>query len=594
MNEDNLEINVQSTQDRDFSTNVLFERLVSFTRPPLFEDDVDKTRKARILNAFLIAALVISLLYAILLILTSPSPWIPIVLLASLQTAMVGGLVAMKRGNISGTATFITFFSWLFIVIHSILFGSIANPLLPSLILVIYAAGVLISSRTAIIYAMLSVVFIGVHIFLIQNELLPAIFEINVANSAVRFGITSILMAIFVYTTNRSSERTSQNLEKVEANLENTRSELSELQNYLEQTVEENTRQLERRNRYLEAAARVAQSSISTLRLQDMLEKIADEISSHLGFYHVGIFLIDDQKEWAVLRAASSQGGKQMISRGHRLAVGKQGMVGYVTSIGRARITQEIDLDRVHSETPELPDTRAEMSLPLVSRDEVIGAIDIQDTNPNAFTDEDLVVLQTMADQVALAVQNIRLYEQTQESLEEIERVYGEYSQQAWRDIYQKHLLSTVRYTGGIVSTITGESVPQVSGNKVSLPVTVRGYTIGEIELAKDEDDREWSDEELKLLQSLSDQLGIALDSARLFNESQMQATTEHLISEINSQLWETLDINTILKNTAANLRESLDLPELTIRMTSPQAEQSGNGSSEFNEQSDRDRGPND
>jgi GAF domain-containing protein len=585
MNQDNQGFQTQFPPDQEFSTNVLIERLVALLRPPVFVGDREKTRKARVLNTLLLSLLVISLLFSIAMLTTSPSPDLPLVLLLILQFGLVSGLVTLRRGNLNGAAVFTTLFIWSFIAVFSLMVGDVSNSLLPGLILVIMIAGMLINARSAILFAVLSVLLTALLTFTSQSELITPVIVVSELNFAVIISSTFLLLAVVAFIANKVTEELNQQLEQREQLLAERSEELEELKNYLTQTVEENTRQLERRNRYLEAAARVAQRSISTFNLQDMLETIVLEISRQLDFYHVGIFLLDERKEWAVLQAASSEGGRQMVARGHRLAVGRQGMVGYVTSIGRPRITQDIELDRIHSGTPELPDTKAEMTLPLKSRDEVIGAIDIQDTTPNAFSNQDLAVLQTMADQIALAVENIRLFEQAQESLEEIENVYGEYSQKGWLETHQKNLLSTFRYRSGIVSEISDEEA-QLSGKKVSIPVQVRGFTIGNIELAKEADEKDWTDEELKLLQLLSDQLGIALDSARLFNETQLRASTEHIISEINSQLWETLDINTILKNTATNLRASLDLPELTIRMASPSTEKSSNGTTTSEEES--------
>ncbi|NIV10908.1 MAG: GAF domain-containing protein [Aliifodinibius sp.] len=283
-----------------------------------------------------------------------------------------------------------------------------------------------------------------------------------------------------------------------------------------------------------------------------------------------------------------------MIARNHRLEIGRQGMVGFVTSIGQARIAQDIEMDRIHSVTPELPDTRSEMTLPLKVRGKVIGALDIQDSTPNAFTKEDIGVLQTMTDQIALAVENIRLFEQTQESLKELQRVYGEYSEQSWAETFQKKLLPSYRYLGGEVSPLSIDDQTHHHDGAYSVPVKVRGLTIGYIEISKDDQNKNWNHDEIRLLEALSEQIGIALDSARLFNETQLKAATEQMIGKINSKLWETMDINSILKNTAENLRKNLSLPELTIRMATPDHSTFSNGGTISIENGDNDRGDDD
>ena len=569
-------------------------RLKNFFRAPSFEEDPIKTRKAVILRAFLISLLIITALYSVVILLTSESPALGLALVGSVQIFTISSFIALKRGHVEITSMVFVMFLWLLLSAATILFGNPVNPLLASLILVVFAAGQLISNRAAIFYAVLSVIFAVLLLLLSRNMVLTQYLETDDLVFISRLSIFFILMAFFSVIANRSTSEAFQKVQETENALKGSNQELKEIQVYLQETVEERSNQLERRNRYLEAAAKVASKSISTLDLEEMMETIVDEVSQQFGFYHVGIFLIDKQKEWAILRAASSIGGKKMIERNHRLAVGRQGMVGFVTSIGQARIAQDVELDRIHSITQELPDTRSEMTLPLKARDEIIGALDIQDSKPNAFTEEDTAVLQTMADQIALAVENIRLFEQSQATLAEVQRVYGEYSRQAWAETFQKNLFPSYRYSGGSVNQLQKDDSSTTIEGKLSIPVKVRGFTIGTIEIEKENEDEEWKSDEIKLLETLSDQIGIALDSARLFNETQLRAATEHLIGRINSQLWETMDINSILMTTAENLRSSLSLPELTIRVSTPEQIHTDNGNTRSQDSGEPDRGNDD
>ncbi|MEJ2758780.1 MAG: GAF domain-containing protein, partial [Anaerolineales bacterium] len=535
MNQSNFQPDPQTQYTEDLTTNALFERIRQILAAPVFEDSREKNRKSRITNTTLLAALAASFLLMIGILLTNPNPGLLLAFLVFVQISMVVGLVFLRRGRVNEVTIGVIFFIWVAFAVQSILFGTVFNPMLPSLIMIIYMAGLMIGNQAAILYAVLSAIMVGLTVLVEVNEMITPVIQSDTTKFSIQLGVIYFLMAGLVILSNRFSRENVQQLEKTSQALAESETEKEELKTYLEQTVEENTRQLERRNKYLEAAALVGQRAISTFNLQEMLDTIANEISQQLGFYHTGIFLVDERREWAVMQAASSEGGKQMIARNHRLAVGKQGMVGFVTSIGQPRLTQDIELDRIHSVAPELPDTRAELTLPLKTRDRIIGAIDIQDTNPNAFTNEDVSVLQTMADQIALAVENTRLFEQAQQNLEEIQRVYGEYSQQAWVETYQKNLLSSYRYAGGTISKLEKENVPELTGNKISSPVNVRGITIGEIEMAKEDQSTGWSNDEIKLLQTLSDQLGAALDSARLFNETQLRASSEQVISEVSS-----------------------------------------------------------
>jgi GAF domain-containing protein len=560
------------SQEQDPASSDLFERLSRFFRPPVFPEDQERTRVAQILTNFLYALFVGILLLPVssLLLGTGGLPQM-LVVAAILVPVILYSLFSVRQGVVRRTATIFVALMWLIQSGATWLFGGITNnPMLVGIFLVLVLAGFLIGSRVAALFGALSIFNILI-LFALSNQIdLPNLLEPAAESFYQAVNLVLVIFTFLVVILNNSFRQAILQAQESGQALRESNRELENIRTYLEEEVARNTSQLERRSQYLEAAARVANASIASQDLRQMLEIVAGEISDRFSFYHVGIFLLDERREWAVMRAASSAGGRSMIARNHRLAVGRQGIVGFVTSIGQPRISQDIELDRIHAVAPELPDTRSEMALPLVSRGVVIGAIDIQDNKPNAFQQEDIVVLQTMADQVALAIENILLYQQTQDNLEEIQRVYGQYSEEAWRDIRQKQMLASYRYFGGAITRIENSEVPTLLENKVSIPVQVRGVSLGAIEISKGDDLSVWSDEEMKLLSALAEQIGIALDSARLFNESQLRATTEHTIGEINSQLWESLDINTILKTTANNLREKLALPELTIRMSAP------------------------
>ncbi len=171
--------------------------------------------------------------------------------------------------------------------------------------------------------------------------------------------------------------------------------------------------QVQSRARLLGAAAKVARGATSILDEDQLLGEVVHLIVDCFGFfYHAGVFLLDNDREYAVLRAASSEGGQRMLQREHKLKVGKQGIVGFVTDTGKPRLTPDVKKDLHHFHNHDLPDTRAEMAFPLIVRGQVIGALDVQSTEVVYLQNEDIATLQTMADQLANAIQNAQLYQQ--------------------------------------------------------------------------------------------------------------------------------------------------------------------------------------
>jgi GAF domain-containing protein/HAMP domain-containing protein len=178
--------------------------------------------------------------------------------------------------------------------------------------------------------------------------------------------------------------------------------DLSELYRSLEQRVQNRTEQIR-------TASEVARDAVAIRDVESLLNETVNLITTRFGYYHAGVFLLDQRRENAILRAASSEGGKRMLQRGHSLPVGKVGIVGYVTGTGKSRIALDVGADQVHFANPDLPNTRSELALPLWAGDQIIGALDVQSEDPQAFDEEDVLVLQTMADQLAVAIENARL-----------------------------------------------------------------------------------------------------------------------------------------------------------------------------------------
>lgn len=570
----------QQTNPKNTSNNkmpvfqALFSRIKVSLSAPVFEDP-EKTRKAYLTNALMLAT--IGLLGAYMLIsplASSENLGERLLVFVLIETVSIIAYIIMRQGYVTEGAITFLLILWAIIAVSTFFFDGVIGPSFATLILIIYGAGLIISNRASLIYALMSIALGLTLIFLSNLQILPE--PITSTTPLSIFGSLAFIFAavtLFTYFANQNLNAALKSSEENQAKLELRNQEFSEIRRFLEETVADRTAELERRNKYLEANTIIAQDAISTLDPQLLLDRTASLISEQFDYYHVGIFLVDDDNQWAVLRSASSPGGKQMIARTHRLSVGKQGIVGYVTGIGQPRISQDIGLDRIHTTTPELPETRSEMAVPLKARGQIIGAIDIQSTEENAFNDDDVQILQTLADQVALALDNARLYQRSQQSAEDAQKLYGEYSQQAWREAYQMAEHSAYRFSSDASSEPTHidvkDHISKSLPGLLEMPIVIRGQTAGSIDIVKDGSE-EWTDDEIRLLQTLSDQLGVALDSARLFTETQIRAATEQLIGKVSTEIRETLDIDTVLKSAVEKVRQVMELPEVTIRLAAP------------------------
>jgi PAS domain S-box-containing protein len=330
-----------------------------------------------------------------------------------------------------------------------------------------------------------------------------------------------------------------------------------------------------------QTAAEVARDASSVRDPGELLSNVANLICERFHFYHVGVFLVDEQGDWAVLRAATGEGGRRMLARAHRLRVGGPGIVGYVTGSGLPRIALDVDADAVYLDNPDLPRTRSEVALPLRVRGQVIGALDVQSQEPEAFSDDDVVVLETLADQVAMAISNARLLQQVQDSLEAERRAYGGLTRQAWQSALRSRPdLGVRRHAGGIAPTsglrrpetmsalrTGGRVFSEGDDRRLAVPIKVRDHVIGVVNARKPAGSTGWVPAEVDLLETLVEQLGAALDDARLYQDSLLRAERERVIGEVTARMRATLDVDSVLQTAVREIGESLGIQEVEVRL---------------------------
>ncbi len=372
-----------------------------------------------------------------------------------------------------------------------------------------------------------------------------------------------------------------QNLQRVLGQAQHAALRLQDLNETLEQQIIDRTRELAQRNRYLESTARVARDVSWMLGdFRQLLTHVVNLISDQFGFYHAGIFLLDATGEWAILQAASSTGGQRMLTRGHRLGVGQQGTVGYVTATGEPRIALDVGTDAIFFDNPDLPETHSALTLPLKIRDEIIGALDVQSKAAGAFTEEDAEILQILADQVAVAISNARLAQQVRESAAAEQRARGEVAREAWRELLRANpdlgFLSDVRGTvpAGDVwdmemrAALQGAPVSGEQGIALAVPIRSRGQVIGVIDAHLPEDVGEWTPEQISLLEALSQQVGTALESAQLYRESQRRAIRERLNREITDRMRGTLSWDELLQVAIEEMADAVQAQRAFVQWT--------------------------
>lgn len=368
----------------------------------------------------------------------------------------------------------------------------------------------------------------------------------------------------------------------------------------LEQRVNERTTELEQANQQttrkaaqLQAITELSEAIAQFQDLNTLFPAATRLINERFDFYHIGIFLLDGGKEFAVLQAANSEGGQRMLERGHRLQLGT-GVVGYAAQTGQPRIALDVGVDAVFFDNPDLPETRSEAALPLISRGDTIGVLDVQSTEAGAFSTEDLQVLTALANQVAIAFENARLLTETRAALTQVQEVYNEFTRVEWSRAVSMAEQSGFRYRSGRIELLENElrtpevvsavengrvETNQVGGAKekrvrVAVPVKLRGEVIGILHIESNDPSREWHNDEISLVEAVAERAAFAMENARLFQDARRRAAKEQLISGAAAKIGSAFNLENILQTTAEELERVLGGAEVLIQFQNNEAKE--------------------
>jgi GAF domain-containing protein len=331
-------------------------------------------------------------------------------------------------------------------------------------------------------------------------------------------------------------------------------------QQELEKHVDERTSRLTRKTEQLRSASYIARQTAEIQDLSAILNNVANLVMDQFGFYHTGIFLINETGDQAVLQAASSEGGRRMIESGHALAVGTQGIVGYVAAHKKSRIALDVGTDAVFFNNPYLPMTRSEAAIPLVIRNKVLGVLDIQSDKPQAFTLEDLDVLETLSDQVAIAIENAKLLDESQATLIQLEALSAVRTREAWsQKLSSRHRVFTYTPLG-----LRAEKPSQPASNSVEIPFMLRGQRIGKISIARRGDEIINKVEE-EIITEVANQAGLAIDNIRLLEDATQRAKQEQVVGRLASRFSQSLNIDSLLQTAARELGQLPDVAEVSV-----------------------------
>ncbi len=453
--------------------------------------------------------------------------------------------------------------------------------------LVLVIAALLLGKRAMWVVAPIAVI----------TALVIAVLDLTSGRSITKVGVDDAIIIIILLVgcsaiiqalINRLTETINKLQKNEKIQLEENR-ELNELRQSLEERVNQRTAELDtanqfnlRRARQFEAISQVVKAISSIQDLDTLMPRITQVISEQFNTYHTGIFLLDNEREFAVLRASNSMGGQKMLERGHKLQVGQTGIVGFVTATGRARIALDVGTDAAYFDNPNLPDTRSEIALPLRYSGQIIGALDVQSLDANAFGQDDIEALTTLADQVAVTINNTLILEEARKSLNESQSAFGNFTRDSWKIMQPKSLGLGFQLKESVVTPLdqplTGKDIQDAvargatvisdkdnGGSNLTIPIRLRGKTIGIINLRTAQ--QKLTSDDAEIAESVTERLSLAIETALLIQTTQHRADVERITSDISSRINSSTRFETILQTAAQELSRALGGSDVLVQI---------------------------
>jgi GAF domain-containing protein len=531
--------------------------------PPIFRDET-KTRAARYLNAILIASFL--LLFSLAL---TGQYVIPVtVALVVINVCIVGMYILLRKRQITVTAISYVSIIWLAMTYLAWTGEGVLDISLMVYVVLILLASLLGNSRISIFLTALSVAAAWGLFYAEENGLLIPVHETLLANTLSTSGIF-IIAGVIIYFTVTDLENNLISLKKNEKNLIARNKELSQLQENLQEHANELEKVNQRAKRQaarLKLIAEVSQEITLTQNLAELLSKITEKISEGFGFHHVGVFFLEEDDKIAKLQATNSTSGKKMLELGHQVDTSGYNFIARVSKTRKPQAAFKIDKNHSDFEA-SIPETRSKIGLPLKIGEKIIGVLDIQSTREYIFSEEEIESFESLANQAAIAVENARQATITQAALKEAQETSRKYIQQAWRQLATEKRQQHYSYANKSAMSLPekGDENLVKSENIISVPVQLHEEIIGFVEISRDSSAENMSKEEEELVQAIVNRAALALENARLLEETSRRAGREQLVSEITTKIRSTNDPQEMIQTALDELKYALGATKVEL-----------------------------
>ena len=386
---------------------------------------------------------------------------------------------------------------------------------------------------------------------------------IDWAAYTIDFSIISIILVIAISQLKKEFSHLAQSMQNTFQTLTTERAQL-------EDRVRERTDELASRAVQLRSSASVSRTIAEIQDVSNLMETATKLTSEQFGYYQVGLYLLDERKKTAFLQSASSATGKELIGQGFRVEPDRLNPINQVVEYNRPYITSDMDNPNFVRDA-NFPLTRSRMILPLTVRNDVIGILDMHSDQPRSFNMQDAEVLQTLADLVAISIDNVRLINETKNLVRQLEANTSAQTQETWTKFTRRHKPAYQYTPAGVRPVFVSKHDDDKEGMRI--PLVLHGQNIGNILLKRKGASASWSERERILVEKVADQVALALENNRLVDETRKSAFRDQIIANVSARVRENLEVESVLRTATTELRRVFDLKEAEISIGILQAE---------------------
>ena len=554
---------------------------------PIFPEDEDKTHRAALLNIFNWVILAVIGVYSVQTAWYYPDDYISWTLIGVMVGICILTGLLIRQGKVTLAGWIFSAALWSIFAAISWFFGGIqkSNTNLPTFIIVFLIAGLILNRRAVVTYLVLSILL---GFGLVQAELNGLLdltdFRESLYETLFYHSMTFVIITVLIFVfSGRMSGAVKQARQNERAMAESNR-QLQLLQGSLEDQVRVRTQ-------YLETVATLGEKLTAILDRGDLLKEVVDQIEKNFGYYHAHIYLLDKEGESLVVAAGTGQAGAEMVGQGHKISL--NAAVSLVAKAARTKQLVQVDNVTEAAEwlpNPLLPDTQAEIAVPIILDGQVVGVLDVQENQVAGLDDGDANLLRLVANQVANGLRNVRQFSELKAALAHAEVIQEQYLTRLWqktslssevneyiskrsaaapidetrRQIFDKAHEAALEQKTAPVFTLNDNNSekPALVGS-----INLRGKVIGSLQLHPSNESLAWNSDNLAVITAVLDQFAQSVENLRLFDESRERAGREQTIREITDKLRAAPNLDFLLETAARELGRRLEVQHTVLRL---------------------------